>query len=215
MNLGIQDGVNLGWKLASVVDGHASEALLDTYHQERHAVASDVLANTQAQSALLGPGDDVTAMRTQLTSLLRGAQANEELAAAMSGMDVCYARDASSPLVGRRIPDAEVVTLRGTVQMFSLLHAQHIVLLDFENLPERAAAASETIDHVAAQKTVRQWRLPVVGWVDVPSALLIRPDGHVAWVSSDSDSHDLREALDALAGSRCAGPATAESRNTC
>lgn len=209
MNLGIQDAVNLGWKLASVVDGHASEALLDTYHHERHAVASDVLANTQAQSALLGPGDDVTAMRSQLTSLLRGAQANDQLAAAMSGMNVCYVHDASSPLIGRRIPDSEVITLNGTVPMFSLLHAQRTVLLDFENLPERAAAGSETIDYVAAQKTVRQWRLPVVGWVDVPSALLVRPDGHVAWVSSDSDSHGLTKALDALRGSTIAASTTA------
>jgi 2-polyprenyl-6-methoxyphenol hydroxylase-like FAD-dependent oxidoreductase len=214
MNLGIQDAVNLGWKLASVVDGHASEALLDTYHQERHAVASDVLANTRAQAALLGPGDDVTAMRSQLASLLCGAQANEQLAAAMSGMNVCYVHDAPNPLIGRRIPDAEVITQKGTVRMFSLLHTQRTVLLDFENLPERATAASETIDYVGAQKTVRQWRLPVVGWVDVPSALLVRPDGHVAWVSSDTDSHGLTEALDALKGSTYAFSTTAGRPNT-
>jgi len=201
MNLGIQDAVNLGWKLASVMEGHASEALLDTYHQERHAVASDVLANTRAQAALLGPGEDVTAMRLQLTSLLRGAQANEQVAAVMSGMDVCYVRDAPNPLMGRRVPDAEIITQQGTVRMFSLLHAQRTILLDFEKLPERAAAAPETIEYVAAQKTVRQWRLPVVGWVNVPSALLVRPDGYVAWVSSDTDSHGLTEALDALTGS--------------
>jgi hypothetical protein len=113
------------------------------------------------------------------------------------------------PRGGLGIPDSEIITMNETVRMFSLLHAQRTVLLDFENLPERAAAASETIDYVAAQKTVRQWRLPVVGWVDVPSALLIRPDGHVAWVSSDSDSHGLTEALDALRGSAFAASTTA------
>jgi 3-(3-hydroxy-phenyl)propionate hydroxylase len=211
MNLGIQDAVNLGWKLASVVDGRASESLLDTYHQERHAVAAEVLANTQAQSALLGPGDDVTAMRSQLTALLRGPQANEQLAATMSGMNVCYVHDASNPLIGRRVPDAEVITPKGTRRVFSLLHAQRAVLLDFEGSPQRAAA-SEAIDYVQAQKTVRQWRLPVVGWVDVPSALLVRPDGHVAWVSPGSASHGMREALDALKGSKSEVSTTAREQ---
>lgn len=201
MNTGIQDAVNLGWKLAAVINGHASPDLLDTYHQERHPQAARVLANTQAQAALIGPGESVTAMRAQLASLLRDEQPNEQLAAAMSGMDVCYAHCDSHSLIGRRIPDAEISGASGDQRVFGLLHAQRPVLLDFDALPERAAAVPETVDYVAAQKTVRQWRLPVLGWIAVPSALLIRPDGYIAWAASDSCSSDgLLEALDRLHG---------------
>jgi FAD binding domain len=204
MNLGIQDAVNLGWKLASVVTGRASEALLDTYHEERHPVAARVLENTQAQSALIGPGDDVTAMRALLTSLTRMEQPNEQLAAAMSGLDICYAANAPHPLIGRRVPDAEIRTSQGGTRVFRLLHAQHATLLDFAGMSDRAAVVPATVDYVAAQKTVRRWRLPVVGWVEVPSALLIRPDGYVAWVSSDSSTDGLVEALDLLDGAKSA-----------
>jgi 2-polyprenyl-6-methoxyphenol hydroxylase-like FAD-dependent oxidoreductase len=200
MNLGMQDAVNLGWKLAAVVNGDAGQALLDTYHEERHPQAGHVLANTQAQSALIGPGAGVSAMRAQLAALLRDERANERLAAAMSGMDVCYAPEAAHPLIGRRVPDSDVRGRAGQRRVFDLLHGQRAVLLDFDALPERAAAVGQTVEYLVAQKTVRQWRLPVVGWVDVPSALLIRPDGHVAWVSSDSRSDGLPEALDQLQG---------------
>jgi len=201
MNLGIQDAVNLGWKLASVVNGHASEALLDSYHAERHPQAARVLANTQAQSALLGPGDDVTAMRGQLASMLIADRTNEQLAASMSGLDVCYADAAPHPLIGRRVPDGEIITMAGCARIYSMLHTQRALFVDFEAQPERAGALPDTIDYVAAQKTVHRWRLPVLGWIEVPSALLIRPDGHVAWASSDSPLHGLLEALDALEGS--------------
>lgn len=204
MNLGIQDAVNLGWKLAAVVTGRASETLLDTYHEERHPVAARVLENTQAQSALIGPGDDVTAMRALLTSLMRMEQPNEQLAAAMSGLDICYAVNAPHPLIGRRVPDAEIRTSQGRTRVFRLLHAQRATLLDFAGMPERAAVVPETVDYVAAQTTVRRWRLPVVGWVEVPSALLVRPDGYVAWVSSDSSADGLAEALDLLDGAKSA-----------
>ena len=143
-------------------------------------------------------------MRALLTSLMRMEQANEQLAAAMSGLDVCYAVNAPHPLIGRRVPDAEIRTSKGGPVIFRLLHAQRAVLLDFEDCPNGLQCVPETIDYVAAQKTVRRWRLPVVGWVDVPSALLIRPDGHVAWVSPDTDSRGLTEALDALKGSTSA-----------
>jgi 3-(3-hydroxy-phenyl)propionate hydroxylase len=200
MNLGMQDAVNLGWKLASVIQGHASQALLDTYHQERHPQAAHVMVNTRAQSALLESGDNVTAMRAQLASLLRDDGANERLAAAMSSMDVCYAPDAPHPLIGRRVPDAEIRSATGCRSVFPLLHSQRPVLLDFERTPERPAVLPETVDYVAAQQTGRRWRLPVVGWVDVPSALLIRPDGYVAWASPDSSRTGLPAALDHLHG---------------
>jgi 2-polyprenyl-6-methoxyphenol hydroxylase-like FAD-dependent oxidoreductase len=204
MNLGLADVVNLSWKLAAVVRGQSSDALLDTYHQERHPQAARVLANTRAQAALLGPGEDVTAMRGQLASLLEDHGSNEQLAAAMSGMDVCYAADGSHPLIGRRMPDGEVITSAGRVPLFGLLRAQRAMLLDFEGRSDRAEAPSATVDYVAAQTTVRQWRLPVVGWVDVPRALLVRPDGYVSWVSSTSSSPGLSDALDELDGSRSA-----------
>jgi 3-(3-hydroxy-phenyl)propionate hydroxylase len=204
MNLGLADVVNLSWKLAAVVRGQSTEALLDTYHQERHPQAARVLANTRGQAALLGPGEEVTAMRGQLALLLEEHGSNEQLAAAMSGMDVCYAADGSHPLIGRRMPDGEVITSAGRVPLFGLLRVQRAVLLDFEGRSDRAAAPSATVDYVAAQTTVRQWRLPAVGWVDVPRALLVRPDGYVSWVSSTSSSPGLSDALDELDGSRSA-----------
>jgi hypothetical protein len=199
MNLGMQDAVNLGWKLASVINGHASQSLLDTYHQERHPQAERVLTNTQAQSALLEAGENVTAMRAQLRSLLQDERPNERLAAAMSGMDICYAAAGAHPLIGRRVPDAEIRSEAGWRHVFALLGSHRAVLLDFDGQRDRAAALPETVDYVVGQTTVRQWRLPVVGWVAVPSALLIRPDGYVAWATWDSCSHGLPEALERLA----------------
>jgi hypothetical protein len=201
MNLGLADVVNRSWKLAAVVRGQSSEALLDTYHQERHPLAARVLANTRTQAALLGPGEEVTAMRGQLASLLDEHGSNEQMAAAMSGNGCLLRPDGSHPLIGRRMPDGEVITSAGRVPLFGLLRAQRAVLLDFEGRSDRAAAPSATVDYVPAQTTVRQWRLPVVGWVDVPRALLVRPDGYV---SSTSSSPGLSAALDELDGSRSA-----------
>ncbi len=133
-------------------------------------------------------------MRAQFAALLRTEKPNEQLAASMSGMDICYVPDAPHPLIGRRVPDGEIMTAAGRLRVYKLLREQRTVLLDFEGIAERACAVPDTVAHVAAQKTVRRWRLPVVGWVEVPSALLIRPDGHVAWVSSDSSWSDLSEA---------------------
>lgn len=200
MNLGIQDAVNLGWKLAAVLHGHASQRLLDTYHEERHPVAARVLENTRAQTALVGAGENVTAMRAQLRSLLDGEQANEQLAAAMTGMDICYPSTATHPLAGRRLPNAEIRTTAGIRHLFPLLGSMRPVLLDFDARTQRSTAVPETVEYISARSAVRQWRLPALGWIPVPSALLIRPDGYVAWASTDESDSGLSQAVLQLFG---------------
>jgi 3-(3-hydroxy-phenyl)propionate hydroxylase len=121
MNLGSQDAMNLGWKLAAVLNGHATERLLDTCHDERHQVAARVLENTRAQMSLLVPGENAAAMRAWMQRLLRVPDANEITSAEISGLDVCYTSHAAypavshprHPLVGRRVPDVDVVTAAG------------------------------------------------------------------------------------------------------
>ena len=194
MNLGIQDAMNLGWKLAAVLGDYASDRLLDTYHDERHPIAARVLENTRAQTALLEPGDNVAAMRSRMQNLLRVRHANELLAAEISGLDVCYA-DGDS-LVGRRVPDVELVTVAGRRRLYELLHAARPLLLDFRPNADKSGVTSDFVDHVAARCTVGQWRLPVLGWLPIPAALLIRPDGYVAWASADGSDEGFGECLE-------------------
>ena len=206
MNLGIQDAMNLGWKLAAVLTGQAADRLLDTYHDERHPVAARVLENTRAQTSLLEPGENAAAMRGWMQRLLTVPEANELTSAEISGLDVCYASHAAShtqhPLVGRRVPDVDVVTAAGRQRVFELLHAGRAVLLDLDAGAGRSIAVPNAVAYVSADCPTRQWRLPVLGWVPVPSALLIRPDGYVAWVSSDGSTDGLAEAATWFGGQR-------------
>lgn len=192
MNLGIQDAMNLGWKLAAVLNGYASDDLLDSYTDERHPVAANVLDNTRAQTALLAQGDNAAAMYSRTRGMLQVPGANDIVAAEISGLDIRYPGVGQHPLVGRRVPDADIVTGGDRRRVFELLYSGRPVLLDFVKLANVDVPAP--ISHVLAHWPGRQWRLPVLGLVPVPAALLIRPDGYVAWASSEASIDGLAEA---------------------
>ncbi len=182
LNIGVQDAVNLGWKLAQVVKGTSPESLLDTYHAERHPIAARVLRLTMAQTAL-GRGDNNTeALRETMTDLLRMDGPRKRYAAIMSGLDVHYDLGEGHPLLGRRVPDLDVVTASGPTRVFRLLHDAHPVLLDLGDPGARDIAPwADRVRHVHA-RCAGPWELPAIGEVDAPVAVLIRPDGYVAWV---------------------------------
>jgi 2-polyprenyl-6-methoxyphenol hydroxylase-like FAD-dependent oxidoreductase len=194
LNLGVQDAVNLGWKLAQVVRGTSPESLLDTYHSERHPVAARALRKTMAQTALSRGDERMEAVRETLAELLRMDEPRKRYAAMMSGLDIHYDLGDGHPLLGRRMPDLDLVTADGPQRVFTLLHEARPVLL---NLGEPGA-----VDAAAWANRVRQidaryagvWELPVLGAVAAPAAVLIRPDGHVAWVG-DGTARGLRDAL--------------------
>lgn len=190
LGLGMQDAVNLGWKLAQVVHGTSPESLLDTYTAERHPVAARVLDATLAMTAL-GRGDDRTrAAHRQLAELLKLPEARIHLAGKMSGLDIRYDLGAGHPLLGRRMPDLDVVTDAGPRRVFSFLHRAEPLLLDFNELD---VALPPRVQYVRARYD-GSWQLPVIGDVDAPSAVLVRPDGYVAWVGSGGDE-GVRDAL--------------------
>jgi 2-polyprenyl-6-methoxyphenol hydroxylase-like FAD-dependent oxidoreductase len=192
LNLGVQDAVNLGWKLAQVVRGTSPERLLDTYQAERHPVAARALQKTMAQTALSRGDARMDAVRDTLSELLRMDEPRQRYAAMMSGLDVHYDLGEGHPLIGRRMPDLEVVTGDGPRRVFTLLHEARPILLGFGGALDIAPWA-ERVRSIAARYE-GAWLLPVIGAVPAPSAVLIRPDGHVAWVGDGSD-RGLREAL--------------------
>jgi len=194
LNIGVQDAVNLGWKLAQVVKGASSESLLDTYQAERHPIAARVLKLTMAQTAL-GRGDERTlALHERVSELLSMDEPRKRYGAMMSGLDIHYDLGAGHPLLGRRMPDLDVNTDSGPRRVFTLLHDARPVLL---NLGEPGALDiapwADRVQRVDARYT-GPWELPVLGSVAAPGAVLIRPDGYVAWVGDGKD-HGLRDAL--------------------
>jgi 3-(3-hydroxy-phenyl)propionate hydroxylase len=207
MNIGMQDAVNLGWKLVAVLRGEAAEELLDSYHDERHPVAARVLTNTRAQTALLGQGRNVTAMRQTFEQLLRVDGANEQVGAEISGLDVCY-QEGDHPLVGKRVPDGDIIVGATVQRIHELLHPARPVLLSFGAQIDGDIEASlcDRVLRVSADTAVRRWRLPVVGWVPVPAALLIRPDGHVAWASEDGSAAGLGWAAERIGAAHRLAP---------
>jgi 2-polyprenyl-6-methoxyphenol hydroxylase-like FAD-dependent oxidoreductase len=182
LNIGVQDAVNLGWKLAQVVKRTAPEGLLDTYHGERHPVAARVLQNTMAQTALTRGDVRIDALRATMSELLSMDEPRKRIAAMISGLDIHYDLGEGHPLLGRRMPDLDLATADGPLRVFTLLHQARPVLL---NLGEPGslditpwADRVQLIDATYAGT----WELPVLGAVTAPTAVLIRPDGHVAWV---------------------------------
>jgi hypothetical protein len=178
----VQDAVNLGWKLAQVVKGTSPDGLLDTYHAERHPVAARAVRNTMAQVMLRRPDERTQALRDTMSELLGMDEPRRRFAAMMSGLDIHYNLGDGHPLLGRRMPDLDLITADGLVRVFSLLHGARPVLL---NLGEPGgidiAAWADRVQLVDAEYA-GTWELPVIGAVAAPTALLIRPDGHVAWV---------------------------------
>jgi 3-(3-hydroxy-phenyl)propionate hydroxylase len=190
----VQDAVNLGWKLAQVIREVSPATLLDTYHAERHPVAAGVLRNTMAQVALLRGDDRTNALRETATEILKMDEPRRRLAADMSGLSVHYDLGEGHPLLGRRMPDLELVTADGPRRLFTLLHDARPVLL---NLGEPGSIGiapwSDRVRSVDA-RYAGSWELPVLGAVSAPSAVAIRPDGYVAWVG-DRTEHGLGDAL--------------------
>jgi 2-polyprenyl-6-methoxyphenol hydroxylase-like FAD-dependent oxidoreductase len=207
LNTGVQDAVNLGWKLAQVVRGTSPDSLLSTYHAERHPVAARVLRHTMAQTALLGPGDRVEALRDTMTELLGMDEPRRRYAGMMSGLDIHYDLGEGHPLLGRRMPDLDLVTADGPLRVFSLLHEARPVLL---NLGEPGAFDitpwADRVQLVDATY-VGTWELPVLGTVPAPEAVLIRPDGYVAWTGPRADPR-LPEVLATWFGAPTATPST-------
>ncbi|PSO16075.1 FAD-dependent monooxygenase [Bradyrhizobium sp. MOS003] len=195
LNLGVQDAVNLGWKLAQVVKGFSPDSLLDSYHAERHPVAARVLKNTMAQIALLRRGDDGRkAARDVIADLLAIDEVRRRVGAMMSGLDIAYDLGEGHALLGRRMPDLDLTVDGQTRKLFTLLHSARGVLLEFgERGGTDMAPWKDRIDVVNAG-TDGPWELPVIGQVTAPVAVLVRPDGHVAWVGDDG-WHGLEEAL--------------------
>jgi hypothetical protein len=194
LNTGVQDAVNLGWKLAQVVHRTAPESLLDTYHAERHPVAARVLRNTMAQVALMRADDRIEALRDTVSELLSMDEPRKRFAAMMSGLDIHYELGEGHPLLGRRMPDLDLVAAEGPLRVYTLLHDARPVLL---NLGEPGGFDitpwADRVQLIDA-KYVGTWELPALGAVTAPTAVLIRPDGYVAWVG-DRTQLGLADAL--------------------
>lgn len=188
LNTGVQDAVNLGWKLAQVVKGTAPESLLDTYHAERHPVGARVLQSSMAQVALHRPDERTVALRDTVVELLKMEEPRKRVAAEMSGLEIRYDFGPGHPLLGRRMPDLDLVTAKGPLRVFTLLHQARPVLL---NLGEPGGFDigpwTDRVQLVDAEYA-GTWELPALGPVAPPTALLIRPDGYVAWVGDRTKS---------------------------
>jgi len=200
LQIGVQDAVNLGWKLAQVVKETSPASLLDTYHAERHPVAARVLRNTMAQTALLRPDERIDALRDAMSELLSMDEPRKRFAAMMSGLDIHYDLGEGHPLLGRRMPDLDLVTASGPLRVFTLLHDARPVLL---NLGEPGGLDITPWAHRVVTidaKYAGGWELPALGQVAAPAAVLIRPDGYVAWVGDGADA-GLRDALTKWFGS--------------
>jgi 3-(3-hydroxy-phenyl)propionate hydroxylase len=202
LNTGVQDAVNLGWKLANVVLGRSPDTLLDTYHDERHPVAQRVLHNTLAQVALTSGGDRHKALRDTMTDLLGATETRDQIAAMLCGLDIHYDLDPSTdahPLVGRRIPDIDLDTPGGPTRMYEHLRDARAVLVHFGDTGDTEVPA--TAQHVRRVHALDNgtWDLPLLGSVQPPAAVLIRPDGHVGW-AGDPNDHRLAQALASCAG---------------
>jgi len=179
--------VNLGWKLAQVIKGTSPDGLLDTYHDERHPIGARVLHNTSAQVALSTPDERHRALHETMAELLAMDEPRQRTAAMLSGLDVHYDLGDGHPLLGRRMPDLDLDTAEGSTRVYELLHAARPVLLNFGEpstfdiapWADRVRSVDATYDGV--------WELPAIGVVDAPDAVLIRPDGYVAWTGALSD----------------------------
>ncbi|RBQ15847.1 hypothetical protein DP939_33085 [Spongiactinospora rosea] len=200
LNTGVQDAVNLGWKLAAVVNGHASPDLLDTYQTERHPVAARVLQNTRAQTRLSAPGWQAEALRETMARLIELAPVNDELSNMIAALDIRYEMGVGDhPLLGLRMPDVDLQA-PGPTRSYALLHAARPVLLDLGSDAGLSALTQDRagrVDTVTARCAQDRWTVPLLGEVEAPEAVLIRPDGHIAWAAprGRADTDALRDAL--------------------
>ncbi len=200
LNVGVQDAVNLGWKLAQVVRGTSPVSLLNSYQAERHPVGARVLRNTMAQRALGATDDRSVALRETVTELLHMDEPRKHMAGLISGLDVAYDLGEGHPLLGRRIPDLDLATADGAVRVFSLLHHARPALVNLGDAGGLDIAPWAGRVQLVNASYAGAWELPVLGEVDAPTAVLVRPDGHVAWVGGGTDA-GLRDALTTWFGS--------------
>ncbi|WP_456843266.1 FAD-dependent monooxygenase [Bradyrhizobium sp. USDA 4486] len=201
LNIGVQDAVNLGWKLAQVVKGISPQNLLDTYHAERHPVAARVLRNTRAQIALLRCAEDgLNSAREIMSELLAMDEPRKRFGAMMSGLEIRYDLGEGHPLLGRRMPDLDLMINGQQRRLFTLLRNARFMLLNL--------GVANRFDTTAWSDRIRlidasyegPWELPAIGQVTAPQAVLVRPDGHVAWVGDES-RRGLMDALTTWFGS--------------
>jgi 3-(3-hydroxy-phenyl)propionate hydroxylase len=199
LNTGVQDAVNLGWKLAQVVNATSPERLLDTYHSERHPVGARVVQNTMAQVVLTTPDSRHAALRDTVTELLGMDEPRRRIAAMLAGLDIHYDLGGGHPLLGRRMPDLDVQTADGSTRVFALLHDARPVLLNLG--PPGGFDIAPWADRVRMVDAAHEgaWELPVLGEVAAPPAVVIRPDGHVAWAGDLTDP-ELPHALETWFG---------------
>jgi 2-polyprenyl-6-methoxyphenol hydroxylase-like FAD-dependent oxidoreductase len=187
LNLGVQDAVNLGWKLAQVVKQTSPDSLLDTYHAERHPVGARALHTTMASVALRREDDRTKALRDSVTELLRMDEPRKRFAGVMSGLDIHYGPGEGHPLLGRRMPDLDLASGEGPLRVFSLLHPARPVLLNLGEPGVLDITPWADRVHLVDAAYAGRWDLPVLGVVPGPTAVLIRPDGYVAWVGHGGD----------------------------
>ncbi|MGL5928109.1 MAG: FAD-dependent monooxygenase, partial [Dermatophilaceae bacterium] len=199
LNTGVQDAVNLGWKLARVVTGRAPESLLDSYHAERHPAGARVQEVVMAQVALGRSDERHDALRGVVGELLAVDDARRAVAARICGLDVHHDLGGDHPLVGRRMPDLDLVIADEPTTVYALMHdARPLVLVLGGAGGERGGHIGRrtTVDlpsaahgDVVVERAVADdvWHLPVVGEVAAPAAVVIRPDGHVAWAGDPLD----------------------------
>jgi 3-(3-hydroxy-phenyl)propionate hydroxylase len=195
IGLGIQDAVNLGWKLAQVVKGVSPESLLDTYHAERHPAGARSLRHSMAQTVLQRHDPRTIALGETIDGLMSMDQPRTQVAALIHGLDVAYDLGPGHPLLGRRMPDLDIDidtdidtdTASGPTRIFALLHEAKPLLLNL-GAPGQIDITpwADRVSLVDARFT-GIWVLPVLGEVPAPSAVLIRPDGHLAWVGQGTD----------------------------
>jgi 3-(3-hydroxy-phenyl)propionate hydroxylase len=193
LNIGVQDAVNLGWKLAQVVKRTSPESLLDTYQAERHPVAARVLRNTMAQVALRRPDDRIRALSDVISELFALDEPRRRWAAEISGLGIHYDLGEGHPLLGRRMPDLDLIAASGPLRVFALLQGARPVLLNLDEPGFDITPWADRVRQVDATY-VGVWELPIIGAVPPPTAVLIRPDGYVAWVGDRTDT-GLPEAL--------------------
>ncbi len=194
LSLGVQDAVNLGWKLGQVVNATSPESLLDTYQDERHPVAARALQYTMAQGVLQRPDERIKALAKVVSELASMDEPRKWLAGIISGLDIHYDLGGDHPLLGRRMPDLDLVTADGPVRVFTLLHDAKPVLLNLGEPGGLDITAWADRARLIDAEYVGPWELPVLGAVTAPTAVLIRPDGYVAWVGDDKDT-GLRNTL--------------------
>jgi 3-(3-hydroxy-phenyl)propionate hydroxylase len=188
IQMGLEDAVNLGWKLAQVVKGESPESLLDTYQSERHPAAARALAYTMSLNTLSRQDPRTESLRDLAGEIASMPEPRHHLGALASGLSVRYDLGDTHPLLGRRVPDLDITTSEGPTTIFTLLHEARPILLNLGKPatinPADLPARTRLID----ARSDSPWTLPALGEVTAPTALLIRPDGHVAWVDDYDDA---------------------------